>query len=1524
MTFWDDITNAVGEIDNRIAEAYVGYVRGKKATEDYIGNIGKAIGSSVLGYVDEKTIQPIIKESVGKKKYKELKNKGTLNTLGKDWYNESARSKELTFNVLDTPVNFTLNNYSSSMIASNLRQNNPQKYIGQEGWAKALREAQDLAFGEREGLSWYEQDPERVAFGEAWLGLNTNAPLAQPLEQRQQYWADKDQLDSVMWTTLGAMIIFDPFNWVSGGGSGISKLNKFDDAVDVINYTNKVDDVQNAEALAKVLEHPEVASRLRHEALTATVENPANLFIRGTENYQSLVTRLTPHFSFWTDLPEDIQKTVPQGLGFKYATDGKTTWGTSGGEIFEWIPEFKGQRLNPKTKEYEYAELPGTWKVVNILPKYQERFLQEIAQAPTSRLVDDVESDVSFFNTSAGDTRDLWISDLAEPVQDTSLLHIPIFSNEYVTGTKFQKKLGPTLRQPTIETATPAGAAKLSLDPTDTKFIEVTVADAKSATGTRRLQLAISDGQVYHLDTYQAVRKSKPPVNKYTDEKVDELFAKGIDKIRGDKARAAIATNLFNRITPEDYKKLTELEQEFIAKYSDPKYASKIQDEEQLAASVEDLNARLTHEFDPDTGELVNTGEVDENVAQSLSDYYYNGLDDVIDPAYADEFSSNSIDDVIQEMGFVTDPSAKVEKTTTYKSYPSKVWVLDSNFKWSLVKEYSGSYINPITGIRTRYTLPKDYIISNAQEVFSGGVPRIYKRGQKGLGEFTFDGNGAIISMPELNKLRTSYHEARVKQSAITAEAQRIAEKNYLEYVAKEEARVTALKAAGKTDDPVWTLERQIKDEMRLEDLKNNDPYEYANIMESTYGVPRNVSFKFKINENQPGRVEISFIRTTQETSGYGDNVSYIGDAIEETVHTWDISKKEFNYINNVIYNNGGTSASSKMFRQRILGEKSVVGKDDLGNDIIEYGDPVNISHKDLGSFGEPRWRSHTPDMSGFKQPTDLKAIEDEINQINHSIALAESSLKKLAEGKFPESKIASTRAGLEAMKDRRIALIKEHTEEAVANRSLTELNKIQWQENALDPETLTRTLFTAARPDPAEVALQRWINGLNKVTGSDVSITSNLPEFSYELDAARKSAIAKSTEALKAEMPNAIEKNPFRPESILEEALSLSPKNQKIKTLLDNFKSKNIGPEENDFLDAMLAAVSVGPDGSKLSEEDLTGFETLISALTGETDAARILDKQKEDLYKIVDKEEALRQESIRSENKKFRLEFPNKISDNADESQVPIIHSTKHSVVRNKDGSVSLFPAGHHVAGTSGEYPRASVHFTLETPVVTNNGGTWSSDEIRIVSDLSSMIKDNKLPHTLRSDDTWWQINPGKPIKISNAIIIRPVKNADEKLPVIFVDKKTKDITYQIKKNYTEKDRKEILKLAEGANLVSIKVDDITVNLMNSESFAGYERDVLDVLSLQLAKKELGINTAPQTLGGWGLNNKDLEKNISFLQEKHNISSQIHRGSTIEHLEKSPELPSTKFYGGIEAMRYAALMGKFKAMEKFPSLGI
>jgi TP901 family phage tail tape measure protein len=409
------------------------------------------------------------------------------------------------------------------------------------------------------------------------------------------------------------------------------------------------------------------------------------------------------------------------------------------------------------------------------------------------------------------------------------------------------------------------------------------------------------------------------------------------------------------------------------------------------------------------------------------------------------------------------------------------------------------------------------------------------------------------------------------------------------------------------------------------------------------------------------------------------------------------------------------------------------------------------------------------------------------------------------------------------------------------------------------------------------------------------------------------------------------VEVIPATPQGLLQAALKMNPKNTSNQTMLDNFMSNNIGKPELDFLDNMSASIGINKKGGlNTSGEQTDGFAMLLSSLAGNKNAQSLIS------YKT---------KQFLAANKYLQQDYKGNTGGVHEPmlgpeniKNVPVIHSTKFDIVKDKFGNIVLNTLGDHSTGSSSPWSRPSLHTTLEAPVERTSfhtgGEEWSNMNKQIITDLQSMVEANGLPRSLNPADTWWLRNPGQALVMKNARVVMPYNNEKTYVaelvkrgllkdgdwaPPVVSDLKNKEVLKFVKESYSEQDRAWLADNYPPAD-----------QLRRSNELFGNEQKMIDELGVQLAKKQLGIESSLPKLGdnwlegGAGLRQEKIDRISKTLR----VPQLVHNGKPEEIFEsgfigQKNNFPNTIFpgfvpkrvdNGPIELIRMLAKNGQFK----------
>jgi TP901 family phage tail tape measure protein len=404
-------------------------------------------------------------------------------------------------------------------------------------------------------------------------------------------------------------------------------------------------------------------------------------------------------------------------------------------------------------------------------------------------------------------------------------------------------------------------------------------------------------------------------------------------------------------------------------------------------------------------------------------------------------------------------------------------------------------------------------------------------------------------------------------------------------------------------------------------------------------------------------------------------------------------------------------------------------------------------------------------------------------------------------------------------------------------------------------------------------------------------------------------------------------------PEDLLKTAIKINPEDTSLQSMLNNIENKTHGAAEHEFLDNIAAAVSIDNKGKARSYEKTAGFAEILSMLTGNKKAKTLVDFKTMNLYEII------RNNLARETERRSRVTEFNNMDNLPDPATIAAIHSTPYKVAKGEDGSIYLYPNAHYESPEKGDYSRASIHFGLEGRVRDHMWGEWPVTNQTIVTSLKSLMDDNGVPYSIKDIDTWFMRNPGQPLKISDNSLITAFENPKEyeqellrrglleegqEVPWMVADPTTKEVLNLVKQNgqYTSEDRARI-----GQSIGRSLPEPGDLYYSNE-----VENKAIEDAAIQMAKKQVGINTRSYTLGQHSIESNDgRARQIMDLGVALGAENDKHRHTGLYELEiqtspigrASNENNNREFRtkintDSIEALRTAVSKGKFRTYMK------
>lgn len=327
----------------------------------------------------------------------------------------------------------------------------------------------------------------------------------------------------------------------------------------------------------------------------------------------------------------------------------------------------------------------------------------------------------------------------------------------------------------------------------------------------------------------------------------------------------------------------------------------------------------------------------------------------------------------------------------------------------------------------------------------------------------------------------------------------------------------------------------------------------------------------------------------------------------------------------------------------------------------------------------------------------------------------------------------------------------------------------------------------------------------------------------------------------------------------------------QKLEALTNLFEQGKYNESESlDAMDSILASISVGENGAMNTYYDTDGYALALAALAGDKVATEIV-AEKTSAMRAYEKE---RLEKDREANIAHHVEVLGADIEPLPLENMVLVHSTQHEIERDEKGNILLTSAGQKRADM---WPRASLHFTVNSRVEDNDGGTWATNNRLVVANLARMIDSShgRIPASLDGVDTWFNVNPGEKLALPDAIVIEGRPEG------ALIDEQPGLMTYLAKESYTPDEEGQIKSLAEHSGIKfrdEAKLDSIL-------------RDVVLSKAMTREGAPLGVQDRPSS-NGHGMTNNNLANRINRTAAQIGASWGSHFNSGAAEVDKAINL--------------------------------
>jgi hypothetical protein len=261
-------------------------------------------------------------------------------------------------------------------------------------------------------------------------------------------------------------------------------------------------------------------------------------------------------------------------------------------------------------------------------------------------------------------------------------------------------------------------------------------------------------------------------------------------------------------------------------------------------------------------------------------------------------------------------------------------------------------------------------------------------------------------------------------------------------------------------------------------------------------------------------------------------------------------------------------------------------------------------------------------------------------------------------------------------------------------------------------------------------------------------------------------------------------------PEGIVGAALVLGGPDDRLQAMYDHLRAGEYGQDEMTLIDSIIATTNKRQ--GEYYRFDTDGHAVVLASLLGDEKAQAIVSQQ----IKVLAEEQKNYKRGY--PEKEYTADEQEAAKEHAiDPHEVVLVHSTAYDIRRDEDGTVILNSAGDL---REDRLPRASLHFTVNGVVTSHIGGQWDTSQRVILGNFQSTVDANRAPDVMNPVDTFFDLNPGEPLRLPGAIIVEGV--ADQ---VELLQDDGEFLRYKLADTYTDEERTRINELASKESVMT-----------------------------------------------------------------------------------------------------------------------
>lgn len=223
-------------------------------------------------------------------------------------------------------------------------------------------------------------------------------------------------------------------------------------------------------------------------------------------------------------------------------------------------------------------------------------------------------------------------------------------------------------------------------------------------------------------------------------------------------------------------------------------------------------------------------------------------------------------------------------------------------------------------------------------------------------------------------------------------------------------------------------------------------------------------------------------------------------------------------------------------------------------------------------------------------------------------------------------------------------------------------------------------------------------------------------------------------------------------PEALLETAEQLGMElDESLQEALSELREKRLTGAGLEVIDSVLAGNLIDDEGKFRIEHQHEGEALYLLSLVGDKEAQQLLAKKRGVIQESDKKRGAERKAKFAEQ----RREDEKSGQEALELKELVAVHATRYLP---KKGAENLeIPTSFEASGW--QIPRDTIHFALNHEVAPHMYGTWEDVPYVVISPLSDMIEVNGNPTVLNTVDTFWEVGPGKRLKLpENTAIVQP----------------------------------------------------------------------------------------------------------------------------------------------------------------------